>query len=289
MTLGVIFFTSNIFAQQAFSELEPPSFHYAILEKYDAKSDEARKDLDSIRYPEEKFNDALLFTLIRPKYLSEAQVTYLKGHVNFPANSSERTRKELDFLLKLQKERTPAQVEEVLEVGRVGYWPEIDLLTSHPEYEKNLKDLFYEVNQVMGNQYNAHNSPETAKLLKGIMNDMRLMEFTIKYYLLRARPYQLEEKLEPLKTIASPSFASGHTLWAYIQAYTLSELVPQKKNEFLGLAYEIGLSREIMGVHYPSDEEAARKVAHEMIRLMWSNERFQEDLRKARLEWQSRT
>jgi acid phosphatase (class A) len=140
----------------------------------------------------------------------------------------------------------------------------------------------------MGEEFNAENSPYTLKLLKGIMNDMRLMEFSVKYHRLRARPYQLEPRLQALSKIKSPSFASGHTLWAYLQALTLSELIPAKRNEFLNLAYEIGLSREIMGVHYPSDEEASRKLAHEMINLMWQNEDFQRDLQNARQEWMQR-
>ncbi|MEM6697317.1 MAG: phosphatase PAP2 family protein [Bacteroidota bacterium] len=117
------------------------------------------------------------------------------------------------------------------------------------------------------------------------MNDMRMMEFAVKYHLLRARPYQLEPKLAPLTKISSPSFASGHTLWAYIQAYTLGELLPNKREAFVELAYEIGESREILGVHYPSDEEAARQLAHRMLMLMWHTEKFQRDFTAAQVEW----
>ncbi len=53
------------------------------------------------------------------------------------------------------------------------------------------------------------------------MQDMRIMEFTIKYKLLRPRPYHLEPKLQPLVKINSPSFASGHTLWAFVHAFLL--------------------------------------------------------------------
>ncbi|MEL6123865.1 MAG: phosphatase PAP2 family protein, partial [Bacteroidota bacterium] len=86
-------------------------------------------------------------------------------------------------------------------------------------------------------------------------------------------------------TISSPSFASGHTLWAYIQAYTWGELIPEKREAFVNLAYEIGMSREIMGVHYPSDEEAARQLAHRMLLLMWHTDEFQSDFAAAAAEW----
>lgn len=88
--------------------------------------------------------------------------------------------------------------------------------------------------------------------------------------------------------MSSPSFASGHTLWAYIHAFAWSELIPSKRKAFLALAYEIGESREIMGIHYPSDEEAARILAHGMLSAMWSNSKFITDLEAAKLEWKSK-
>jgi len=81
------------------------------------------------------------------------------------------------------------------------------------------------------------------------------------------------------------SFASGHTLWAYMQAYLMGALIPEKRNEFLELAYEIGFSREILGVHYPSDEEASRKLAHQLLEQMWEKPAFIFDFYQAQLEW----
>ncbi len=117
------------------------------------------------------------------------------------------------------------------------------------------------------------------------MRDMRVMEFTIKYHVIRPRPYHLEAELKPLTRIGSPSFASGHTLWAFIQAYTWSELLPQHRAEFLKLAEEIRRSREIMGIHYPSDNEVARQVTHRMLTYYFQNPAFQRDLEAAKAEW----
>jgi acid phosphatase (class A) len=114
------------------------------------------------------------------------------------------------------------------------------------------------------------------------------MEFTVKYKLLRPRPYHLESKLQPLARINSPSFTSGHTLWAFVQAYTWSLIVPEKKDQFLALAEEIRMSREIMGIHYPSDNEAARKIAFQMVALYKLNDTFKADLKQARQEWKSK-
>jgi acid phosphatase (class A) len=267
-------------------EIEPPQNHYKELQKISSETQLGFRWMDSIVYPPESYqNLTILFAVGRPEYLSTAQVDYLATSVRFPANSSKQTRAELDFLLKLQAQRTDAQTARVMELAEIGYWPPLNYLSSHPDYQRNLEHLFFEYREVIGSDCTAEKYPNTSVLMQGVMNDMRIMEFAVKYQLLRARPYQLEGKLDPLVKISSPSFASGHTLWAYIQAYTFAELIPAKRKEFLDLAYEIAFSREIMGVHYPSDEEVARQIAHRMLFLMWHTDKFQEDFRKAKAEW----
>lgn len=286
-----ITFTLNVVLAQGVDiltihKIEPVTNHYAQLQAISSEQQHATAWMDTIAYPTELYKSStIFFALTKPYYLSKPQVDFLVHAVAYPANSSKQTRAELDFLLGLQKNRTDEQVKRVLELAEIGYWPDDNYSSKHPNYKKNLEYLFFEIKEIMGDAHSFENHPETSKLLQGIMNDMRLMEFAVKYHLVRARPYQLELALQPLKTINSPSFASGHTLWAYIQAYTFGELMPNKREEFVKLAYEIGLSREIMGVHYPSDEEAARQLAHRMLLLMWHTEKFQEDFVKAKAEW----
>ncbi len=267
--------------------LEVSKGHYAALEVLDSGPDPSRAHLDKIKYPPSEYRSGtLIYVMAKPAYLTSDQVDYLKNDIAHPANSSDQTRAELQFLLDWQEKRTRAQEERASNfLAPIGYWPHISILADHPRYQENMQHLFYEGRTVMGDQCNAKNYPATAKLMEGVTKDMRIMEFTVKYHLLRARPYHLEPKLKPLARISSPSLASGHTLWAYIQAFTWSELIPEKRSEFLEIAYEVGESREIMGIHYPSDEEAARVLAHKMLSAMWGNPTFQADLEKARLEW----
>lgn len=274
------------FSFSTITPIEPIKNHYKILQTHNSGSNPSRAWMDTVVYPPELYrNNTLLFALTRPIYLSATQVEFLKNSLKFPANSSDQVRAELDFLLELQQNRTVSQQERVLEIARIGYWPDANHVPTHPFHKQNLANLFFECGEIVGKGCTAGNYPYTSKLLQNIMNDMRLMEFRVKYHLLRARPYQLEPRLDPMQRIKSPSFASGHTLWAYIQAYTFSELIPKKREDFLTLAYEIGFSREVLGVHYPSDEEAARQLAHRMLELMWNTEKFQADFKKARVEW----
>ena len=273
---------------QELHPLEPTKNHYAEFQKLNAQPNSARNALDRLSFTPDQYNSvALAYTLMAPAYLTVQQIDELKKSVNFPANSSDQTRAELDFLLEWQEKRTAQQIHRTSKVlAPIGYWPHINVKKDHDGYAKNIKDLMFEGREVLGEECTAENYPATFKLLQGVTNDMRIMEFTVKYHLLRSRPYILEPKLQPLAIMGSPSFASGHTLWAYIQAFTWSELVPNKRQQFLDLAYEIGESREVMGIHYPSDEEAARVLAHSMLRAMWANPEFQEDLKTAKKEWE---
>ncbi len=278
--------SGNFSVIKSIHPIEKSKKHYAELKKYTGSKSTKHAWMDEINYPPELYkNRTLLFALTKPQYLTSSQVEFLVNAVQFPANSSEQTRAELAYLLDLQKSRSAKQEKRVLELAKIGYWPDVNHTVSHPNYNENLEHLFFELKEVIGDKCTAENYPKTSKLLQGVMHDMRLMEYALKYHLLRARPYQLEAKLKPLKKISSPSFASGHTLWAYIQAYTLGELLPNKRNAFIELAYEIGMSREVMGVHYPSDEEAARQLAHRMLMLMWHTEKFQRDFNAAKKEW----
>ncbi|MEM8999463.1 MAG: phosphatase PAP2 family protein [Bacteroidota bacterium] len=267
--------------------LEPVKAHYKTLQKLSAAPNPERTELDNKSFPPSEYSSgSLIYTMVTPAYLSSAQVETLKKSLRFPANSSDQTRAELDFLMEWQRKRSPTQVERSKNfLAPIGYWPHAAVLKNHNRYEENMRHLFYEGRTVMGDQCVPQNYPQTAKLLQGVTRDMRIMEFSVKYHLLRARPYHLEPNLQPLARVSSPSFASGHTLWAYIQAFTWSELIPAKRAEFLELAYEVGESREIMGIHYPSDEEAARVLAHRMLVAMWENPEFRVDLEKAKAEW----
>jgi len=285
--LFLVLIQTSLCVSQELHPFETATNHYASLKKLSALPNAERSALDRMRFPVASYNPvALLYTMTKPAYLSEMQVEEFKSLLQFPANSSEQTRAELDFLLEWQDKRTKEQEVRAAEVlAPVGYWPHVDVMKDHQNHTQNLNYLFFKGREVIGQHVTAKNYPATTKLLKGITNDMRLMEFTIKYHLLRPRPYELEPKLEPLQIMGSPSFASGHTLWAYLHAFTWSELIPSKRNAFLALAYEIGESREIMGIHYPSDDEASRILAHAMLSKMWSDSDFITDLKAAQLEW----
>lgn len=277
-TLCIVFDTSG----QNIHPLEPSRSHYTTLAAINKAPNSTGDPMDNISYPMAGRATGQQFIGLKPTYLSSADVEELKSLRTFPANSSQQTRAELDYLLDWQNKRDRKQKARALEIARVGYWPP---MSKDSEGYGNVEALFWECQSIVGTHCNPDNYPKTMHLLAGVTRDARIMEFTIKYHLKRPRPYHLEPDLEPMGRVSNPSFASGHTLWAYIQAFTWSELIPDQRKQFLDIAYEVGASREIMGIHYPSDEEAARVIAHQMLVFMLDNDQFIQALNEAKKEW----
>jgi acid phosphatase (class A) len=44
-------------------------------------------------------------------------------------------------------------------------------------------------------------------------------------------------------------------------------------------------SRELLGVHYPSDSEAGRVLAQEFVRFLFENAAFRQDIAAVQQEW----
>jgi acid phosphatase (class A) len=263
------------------------AFHYKTLRSLSASPSPERAWMDTISFPWEEYGKAALAnSLLRTVYLGSEDEEKLVNMVSFPANSSDQTRAELDFLLKLQENRTSEQIGRAEYIAQVGSSPlVINPLDSL--YDENLRHLFY-IAEPVGAYYNPHNFPATTRLLLNCIQDIRATEFRLKRIFKRARPYHLEPRLQPLARISSPSFASGHTLWAFTQAFLFSEIIPEHKDTFLTRAEEVRWSRELLGIHFPSDNEASRVVSWNLVRSWFNNPRFVADLQTAKAEWASK-
>lgn len=145
-------------------ELAEISDHYKTLQQISSKPNSIRSFLDTIKYPPSEYGSSIVYLLVKPHYLSDIQVKTLTESVSFPANSSDQVRAELDYMLDLQGKRTPDQVKRIEYLANIGYWPSINMIPSHVSYEQNLKDLFFEGRELLGEQINATNFPKVSKL-----------------------------------------------------------------------------------------------------------------------------
>lgn len=187
--------------------------------------------------------------LLAPSTAFPAEVLALIPQVPCPENSSEETRRELAYLLRLQQTARP-----------------------------------YLAQQVVGTDENATSTLEAYCAKHGldvsgvlpIVSAARPVLLQVKRLYNRPRPYQLAEYLEPgfhpmpSTTAHTPSYPSGHSAQAVLVALLLSGLYPEHRGAFMALAREVGLHRMVGGYHFPSDiaygEQIGRVLYESMAR-----------------------
>ena len=73
-----------------------------------------------------------------------------------------------------------------------------------------------------------------------------------------------------------------------MNAYLYSELAPEFIDVFLKDAYDMAHSREIIGVHYPSDSETGRLFARQFVNKLFQNPQFLADFERVKAEWKQK-
>ncbi len=281
----LLFFSSFTASAQQIHPIEPISEHYKTLVNLNGEPNLLRGNLDTISFPWKEYSKgALGNSLIRTYYLRAEEEAQLPYFIKCPANSSDQTKADLAYLIKLQNIRTTADTTKAQLIAQIGSWHNI-INPTDPDFAENRIQLFYIASSV-GDWFNPDHFPATTQLLLNCIQDIRVTEFRLKRHFKRPRPYHLEPNLKPLTRISSPSFASGHTLWAFTEAFVFAELIPEKRHDFIKKAEEVRWSREILGIHYPSDNEASRVIAWHLLNFWMKNPQFVADFEKAKIEWQ---
>ena len=213
-----------------------------------------------------------------PYYLGNTEEFFIP---DYPANSSPQTRAELDYLLQLQQQRTEEDVRASLFYAGVYYRTAVQ--TSDPDYKKIRRNLFH-IGRSIGTWFNPDSLPLTANLAANVWKDAEYLIWKYKNYFIRIRPYKLEPKLQNLEETNWAAYPSGHATNSYVNAYLYSELLPEFSSFFIKDAYDMAHSREIIGVHYPSDSESGRVLAWQLVKRLLQNEKFKKDFDAAEVE-----
>jgi len=88
----------------------------------------------------------------------------------------------------------------------------------------------------------------------------------LKYFYNRARPFQVAELLDIkidriiTRTHHTPSYPSGHTMYAALIGEFLIDQHPEHKSKIEAITEQTGLGRVLQGVHYPSDNKASIQI-----------------------------
>lgn len=131
-------------------------------------------------------------------------------------------------------------------------------------------------------------TPATLKLLTRVMVDVGAVGTPPKDHFARKRPALGNHK--PICVAreswleTNASYPSGHAMVAWGWALVMTELMPAKADAALKLGQEMGDSRVVCGVHYPSDVEAGRTLAAGMVARLHADPAFVADMAAAKAE-----
>lgn len=180
--------------------------------------------------------------------------------VSSPDLSSDIVKAEINELIKLQTKRDQKNIENIQrELQHKNF------ILGHIQYKK-----FYNEN------------PECHQLLASI-TEMGAIVFYFKRKFDRIRPSFLNSKLKTaIQNPSHPAYPSGHSTQAHFMAYVLGSLFPKHQNIFLKDAFQIGVNREIAGVHYRSDTMAGKKLGHDIFKLMYQNQKFKNSIMRCK-------
>jgi len=261
--------------------LKVPSEHYGRLAKLDAKPRPDAGALDRRLFDLGAMSPGYFKILGRaPVYLDDSPVEF--SLPEFPANSSAQTRAELDYLLGLQaKARTSEAVARSQMLAGVFY--RVSTQPGDQDYARMRRNLFF-TGRDLGEWFGPETLPKTADLLARVQSDATYYIWAFKYRFNRARPYEIEPRIERLETPNFPAYPSAHSGNSWTAAYVFQELMPEDRDVFARGAAEIAYSREILGVHFPSDSESGRALARQVVDRLLASPEFRKDLTEARDE-----
>jgi len=166
----------------------------------------------------------------------------------FPKNSSEKTKREIQYLISLGEFRTNWEDEMV----------EYDTRVVRP-FKDYLDEYGIEVD---------------FKRIKELRDQSNPIILALKRHYNRPRPKALAKELGlpldnfPLKTAGTPSYPSGHATQGRLVSLLVADEAPlEHKKNILDIGKRIGHSRQIAGAHYPTDTEFGIRLADHLYDL----------------------
>lgn len=170
----------------------------------------------------------------------------LKNHP-YPANDSDETKKELDYLVKITGDASDEEVRicELVE-------------TNH-----------YDIFSIFGKKLGINVSSEK---IESWVTNVDPVLFYLKDKFNRARPYQLADAMNiPLYPIIrtdanSAAYPSGHTLDFLVILHHFGKMKPESAKELKNFYEQIKKIREVSGVHYPSDRKISEYLFQNLVK-----------------------
>lgn len=187
-------------------------------------------NIDNIKYTTKTVEDQKVSALIDFDYKSILDSP--------PTNRSGSTLKELIYISKITNSRNDNDIKFVHKIDKNPASLVVDFCD-------NKKIIF------------------PKKDLNNLYDIIKPLILNTKYYFNRPRPYQLAKlyglTIEVIETDThqTPSYPSGHTVYARLAGNLVSSFYPEFRYELDQIVNKSGYARVLQGVHYPSDNTAS--------------------------------
>ncbi|MBM4114060.1 MAG: phosphatase PAP2 family protein [Phycisphaerae bacterium] len=131
--------------------------------------------------------------------------------------------------------------------------------------------------QPMNARFDTENAPKIHALLKSALVELRAVNSTLKREFGRQRPFDANPDITPVVPLEDGfSYPSSHAMRGLATALLLANIFPERRDALLTFGKQIGYSRVVGGVHYPSDIEAAFKLAEQGVSEILSSEAWRQ-------------
>jgi acid phosphatase (class A) len=179
----------------------------------------------------------------------------------------------------LDTEEMKAELQTVLHVQEIRTAKDVERARA----DKNIRTDSFQ--GVLGPWMTAKNLPRLQALFQRMEKEAKVHSDKVKRHFKRPRPPAADARVKPLFEETDPGYPSGHALRGQMFALLLSELAPDRADALLARGREIGWSRVVSGVHFPSDVNAGRTLGQALAREMLANPAFRTELADIRSEF----
>ncbi len=156
-----------------------------------------------------------------------------------PADSSPAGQADIDTVLNVQADRTPAQVERADRV--------------------NSQTAFSFARAALGERLKSKDFPKTKAIIDEITREASITIDAAKRHWNRKRPYERDSRvILTVGQAGNSSYPSGHSACAALWCAVWSAIFPDRAEAFQTQVREVMWGRVMCGIHYPTDTEAGK-------------------------------
>lgn len=163
----------------------------------------------------------------------------LAEYMNIPFPNNSHTKKEIIFLNSLP---TKENIKFILSADSAVKY-----------FEKELNKIGLNINI------------KDDEKLKGLLKNIAPFIIILKHHYNRPRPNEISPiQYVWLKSAQSPSYPSGHSTQSRFISLYLANKYPMHKNKIMQIGENVGVSRLMARIHYPSDHIIGKKLANHL-------------------------